>query len=137
MPDNIVPQAPPVIAPVVHAGTELTQPVIDVTQKVAHLEEQQRQKEEELYREIGRIEDRVRSSHEESQTFVREKLAALEAKLEALAAPVAPVEQVAQEVPETAVEMATPVIEQSSAPPEKVRRGIRGRRKAKRKGGKA
>ena len=125
------PQVPPVVAPVIEAGTELTAPVIDHTEKITRIEERQAQHEERLMRELGELESRLSTAREGEISSIREQISRLEAKMEEMVRP--PV-QAAEEVPETAVELAEPELEPSPAPPEKVRRGLRHRRRARRKG---
>ena len=125
------PQVPPVVAPVIEAGTELTAPVIDHTEKITRIEERQAQHEERLMRELGELESRLSTARDSEISAIREHIARVESKLEELARPV---EQVPETVEDTAVELAEPEVESSPAPPEKVRRGIRHRKRARRKG---
>lgn len=118
---------------------ELVQPVIDHTEKITRLEERQTQQEAELYRRLSETESQLRQAIEEGGRGASERIATLEeklegllAKIEAAAAP-APAPE-APAAPPGGVDFEVPAIEESPAPPEKVQRGIRARRKQRREG---
>jgi hypothetical protein len=115
----------PVVNPIINAGEELTQPVIDHTEKITRIEERQAQHEVELLRQLTELEGRLQTATASQAQAIEERMARIEAKLEETAA--APIEA----IPE-AVDFDVPPIEESPAPPEKVKRGVRARRKAKR-----
>lgn len=117
----------PVVAPVIDTGNELTQPVVDHTEKITRLEERQAQMQEDRFREMRELEERLMSATASQAQGLQERIAALEAKIEAAATETA-------EVPEAGVEVVLPEVENSPAPPEKIRQGMRHRRKARRKG---
>lgn len=116
--------AAPVTA-VVDAGSELTQPVVDHAERITRVEEQQARAQEDRFREMRELEERLLSASNSQVEGLREQIAALTARIEA----------VPQEVPEEEnVELELPDVDASPAPPEKVRQGLRHRRKAKKKG---
>lgn len=124
----------PVIQPVVETGQQLVQPVVDHTEKITRIEERQAQQEEKLSRQLFELEDRLANASGERARQLEEKIAGLEAKLaEQATAPVEATEQ----APTDAVELAAPEVEASPAPPEKLRKGMRHRKRARRaaKGG--
>jgi hypothetical protein len=113
----------PIVTPVVDTGErELIDPVINLTERATRIEEQQARHQEELVRQLGELETRLANASSSQVDSLRERIASLEAKLEAATPP---------DVPES-VELTVPDIEASPAPPEKERRGLRHRRKAKR-----
>jgi hypothetical protein len=122
-------EATPIVTPVVETESHLTEPLIDHAGKIAHIEERQSQHELELVRQLGDLETRLQSATGSQVSAISERIAALEAKIEAMAPP--PVEE-AEDIPDEAVEFAEPEVEPSPAPPEKVRKGLRHRRKARR-----
>ena len=119
---------PPIVAPVVHAGEDLTDPVIQHTERITRIEEQQAQQQERMIRELGDLESRLRNATQEEAQSLYRRIDALEEKITALATK--PVEEV-EEAPGEAVEFVEPAVEPSPAPPEKERRGLRYRRKAR------
>lgn len=118
----------PVIAPVVSTGDALVAPVVDHAAKIAEIEQKQAQHEEKLFRELGELESRLRNASGDELRMLAERIAGVESKLEAAAM------ETVETVPD-AVELAAPEVENSPAPPEKERRGLRHRRRARRKGG--
>lgn len=118
-----------VVTPVVETESHLTSPMIDHAGKIAHIEERQAHHETELVRQLGDLETRLQTATGEQVSSISERIAALEAKIEALATP--PTEEI-EEAPGDAVDFTPPEVEPSPAPPEKVRRGLRYRRKARR-----
>jgi hypothetical protein len=125
MADDVAPQ---IVAPIVKASDDLTDPVIQHTEKITRIEEKQAQQEEKLFRELGELESRVRSASEETAQGLYTRINEIEAKLAAIQ--VKPVEDV-EAIPGEAVEFAEPIVESSPAPPEKERRGLRHRRRAR------
>lgn len=123
------PETPQVIAPVIDTGNELIAPVVDHTEKLTRLEERQQQQESDFYRRISETEEQLRQAIEAGGQGMSERISALESKLEALLTKAE--EEAPEEVPD-AVEFGEPEVEQSPAPPEKMPRGIRARRKARR-----
>lgn len=121
---------PPVVAPVINTGDELTKPIIDHTEKITRIEERQAQHEEKLFRELSELESRVQNASQEKAEELYRRISEIEAKIEALATK--PVE-VAEEAPGEAVEFVEPVVESSPAPPENIRKGLRHRRRARKK----
>ena len=119
-------EAPAVITPVVETESKLTAPLIDHEGKITRIEERQAQHEERLMRELGELESRLSTARESELSSIREQIAHVESRLEEL------VIKPAEQVPETAVELAEPELEPSPAPPEKVRRGMRHRKRARR-----
>ena len=97
-----------------HAPQELTQPVIESAVAIARLEERQARHEEEMGRRVMEVEERINSS-------VGSRLSSIEERLTAALTPPA--------VPEVA-----DIEEEVEVPHHKApeRRGIRGRRKARR-----
>jgi hypothetical protein len=120
---------PPVIAPVIDAGNELVAPVIDHAEKITHLEERQSQQEEAFYRRLSELQQELTTATGSQVAAIEERMAGIERKLEEMATP--PAEAI-EDVPDEAVEFAEPEVESSPAPPEKVRKGLRHRRKARR-----
>lgn len=115
---------------------ELVAPLVDHTEKITRLEERVTQQESDLFRRLNETESQLRQAIEEGGRGSAERIAALEEKLEGLlskieAAAPAPV---APSAPAGGVEFEVPPIEESPAPPEKVQRGIRARRKKRREG---
>lgn len=123
------PEIPAVVAPVIDTGNELVAPVIDHTEKLAQLEAKTNQQESDFYRRISETEDQLRQAIEAGGQGMSERITALESKLEAL---LAKAEEVPEEELPNAVDFEVPPIEDSPAPPEKMPRGIRARRKARR-----
>ena len=119
--------APAPVTAVVDAGSELTQPIVDHTEKITRLEEQQARMQEERFREMRELEERLLNATASQAQGLQERMAALEAKMEAAATETA-------EVPEAGVDVVLPEVEDSPAPPEKMKQGMRHRRKARRKG---
>lgn len=111
--------APAPVTAVVDAGSELTQPIVDHTEKITRLEER--------FREMRELEERLLNATASQAQGLQERMAALEAKMEAAATETA-------EVPEAGVDVVLPEVEDSPAPPEKMKQGMRHRRKARRKG---
>lgn len=125
------PEVPQVITPVVETESKLTEPLIDHASKIAHIEERQSQHEVELVRQLGDLESRLQTATASQASAIEERIARIETRLEEMAAAATtPVEEV-EELPD-AVEFGEPEVEQSPAPPEKMARGIRARRKARR-----
>lgn len=118
-----------VVTPVVETESHLTEPLIDHAGKIAHIEERQAHHETELVRQLGDLETRLQTATGAQVSSISERIAALEAKIEALATP--PAEEV-EDIPDEAVDFTPPEVEPSPAPPEKVRRGMRFRKKARR-----
>lgn len=115
---------PPTPAPttiVQDAPDELVQPVIDHTERLTRLEERQAQHEVDVMRRLDEAESRINEN-------VSSRLSALEEAARAAAAAAA--EAAAAPVEETE-ELAEDEIEVPRVAPEK-RKGIRGRRKARR-----
>ncbi len=123
------PETPQVITPVVETESKLTEPLIDHAGKIAHIEERQAQHEVELVRQLGDLEGRLQTATASQASAIEERIARIEARLEEMAAK--PAETVEEELP-GAVDFEVPPIEESPAKPEKMARGIRARRKAKR-----
>lgn len=121
---------------------ELVKPVIDHTEKITRLEERQTQQEAELYRRLSETESQLRQAIEEGGRGASLRIATLEEKIEGLlarieAAAAAPAPAPAPETPAApagGIDFEVPPIEESPAPPEKVQRGIRARRKQRREG---
>ncbi|SRR6266566_1832982 len=111
----------PVVTPVVETGNELVAPVVDHAERVTRIEERQAQHQEEMLRQIGELETRLQNASGEQVTRLEARIAELEGRLEREAAP-----------PES-VELELPDVETSPAPPEKIRQGLRHRRKERRK----
>lgn len=107
--------AAPVQTVVQQPAQELTAPVIDHADRLARIEERQARHEEELGRRLMEVEDRV-------TTGVNTRLSSIEERLSAALTPPPPPEPVAEI--EEEVEVARHKSED--------RRGIRGRRKARR-----
>lgn len=118
-----------IVTPVIETESHLTEPLIDHAGKIAHIEERQSQHELELVRQLGDLETRLQTAQGSQVSAISERIAALETKIEALAAP--PVEET-EDLPDEAVEFTEPEVETSPAPPEKLRKGLRHRRKARR-----
>lgn len=114
---------------VIETSKELTQPIIDHTEKIAHIEEQQKQQEEKLYTQLAQLEDRLSRATGENYTAISERIARIEEKIEALATKS---EEEIEEPVDEGVEMTVPDVETSPKPPEKQKRGVRARRKQKR-----
>jgi SMC interacting uncharacterized protein involved in chromosome segregation len=118
MPEEETQPAPP--APtntVIQPAQELTQPVIDHAAAIARIEERQAKQEEDLGRRIMESEERINSGINGRFSSIEEKLTA------ALTPPVKEVEETPAELEEA--------VDVTRHTPEK-RRGIRGRRKARR-----
>lgn len=115
----------PVVAPIIEKTAELTQPVIDHTEKITRIEERQAQHQEEMMRQLSGLEERLASATGSQIDSLQKRIGELEAKIAESAAPV---------IPDDSVELTLPEVEPSPAPPEKVRSGMRHRRIAKRKG---
>ncbi|SRR6266567_1403335 len=112
--------AAPVVTPVVDTSDHLVAPVVDHTEKITRIEERQAQHQEELVRQLAALEERLQTASGAQVARLEEKIATLEGKLAQEAAP-----------PES-VELELPEVETSPAPPEKIRQGLRHRRKSKR-----
>lgn len=112
-----------VITPVVETESKLTAPLIDHEGKITRIEERQAQHQEEMIRQLGELESRLVTATSGQIAGIEEKIARLESKL-AESTP----------VPDESVELTLPDVETSPAPPEKIRQGLRHRRKERRKG---
>ena len=129
--NNVVPTIPQVVTPVVETESQLTAPLIDHATRVTRVEERQAQHREEMIRQLAQLEERMATAASSQVESLRERIAGLEAKIAASA------EKVETVVTPDAVELTTlPDVAPSPEPPEKLRQGMRHRRKAKRKGGK-
>lgn len=115
----------PVVTPIVEKAAELTQPVIDHTEKITRIEERQAQHQEEMLRQLSGLEERLANATGSQIDSLLMRIAKLEDKIAATAEPV---------IPDDSIELTLPEIEPSPAPPEKARQGLRHRRIAKRKG---
>ncbi len=116
-------QTPPV-STVIDTGDELTQPIIDHTEKITRIEERQAQHQEEMMRQLASLEERLMNASSGQVEGLRTRIGELEAKIES-APPEAP-------IPES-VTLTLPDVETSPAPPERERHGLRHRRAARRK----
>lgn len=116
---------PPVVAPVIDTGNELVAPVVDHTEKITRIEERQAQHQEEMLRELRGLEERLVTATGSQVGALEERIVKLEGQIAAAAAPV---------VPDESVELTLPDVETSPAPPERIRQGLRHRRKERRKG---
>lgn len=123
------PETPQIVTPVVETESKLTEPLIDHASKIAHIEERQSQHEVELVRQLTDLEGRLQTATASQATAIEERIARIEARLEEMAA--AATKPAEEELP-GAVDFEVPPIEDSPAPPEKMPRGIRARRKARR-----
>ncbi len=121
-------QTPPVITPVIDAGSELVAPVVDHTEKITRIEERQAQHQEEMVRQLAGLEERLVTATSSQVAGIEERIVKLEEKIAASAA------ASAEEIVPDSVDMNLPDVEASPAPPEKMRQGLSHRRKAKRKG---
>ncbi len=116
--------APPVIAPVIEASDELTQPVIDHAEKIVRIEERQSQHQQDMLRQLADLEGRLVTATGSQVGALEDRISKLEGKLAAQAESVG--------VPDESVELSLPEVEASPEPPEKIRQGMRHRRKGKR-----
>lgn len=102
-------------------GSELVQPVVDHAERLTRLEERQAQHEVDVMRRLDEAESRINESVSSRLSALEEAArAAAEAAAEAAAAPVEETEELAEDE-----------IDVPHVAPEK-RKGIRGRRKARR-----
>lgn len=118
-----------ITTPVVETESRLTQPVIDHAEKIAELGNRQGQYEERLTRELSDLESRLQNATGERERLLQERIAGIEAKLEA--AVETPVEETAQaggETVEGAQELVAPEVE-TQPKPKKRRIGSRRRRR--------
>jgi hypothetical protein len=115
-----------IVTPVVETESKLTAPLIDHEGRVVRIEERQAQHQEEMVRQLAGLEERMQSASASQMASLQERFNALEARM------AAPVEEAG--VPDESVELTLPDVETSPEPPEKLRQGMRHRRKAKRKG---
>lgn len=125
-----------VITPVVETESHLTEPLISHEGKIAHLEEAQSRYAEDLTRQIAELETRLQAAisanNREQATRVESRITELESKLSKVEDVPA---EAASDLPSGGVEINTPPeVEPSPQPPEKVRKGLRHRRRARRKG---
>jgi hypothetical protein len=120
---------PPVIAPVIDTGNELVAPVVDHAEKITRLEEKQNQQEEAFYRRLSELQQELTTATGSQVAVIEERMSSIERKLDEMATPAA---DAVEDIPDEAVEFAEPKVESSPAPPEKLRRGIKHRRKARR-----
>jgi hypothetical protein len=116
-----------VITPVVETESQLTAPLIDHASKIAHIEDQQARQQEESLRQIASLEERL-------TTATGSQVSALQARIDELEGRLAAPVQEDLGIPDESVELTLPDVEPSPEPPEKVRQGMRHRRKAKKKG---
>lgn len=123
--NNVVPTIPQVVTPVVETESQLTAPLIDHATRVTRVEERQAQHQQEMLRQLEQLEERMATAASSQVESLRERIAGLEEKIAANAI-------VAEKIPD-AVELTTlPDVAPSPEPPEKMRSGMRHRRKAKR-----
>lgn len=118
----------PIVQPVLEtANDELVAPVIDHAEKITRIEERQAQHQVELARQLVELEERLRTASGSQIDSLMQRIAGLEDKIAASAE-----ENVG--VPDESIELELPEVEASPAPPEKIKQGLRHRRKAKKKG---
>lgn len=127
--DHTHEQEPPqIITPVVETESKLTAPLIDHEGKITRIEERQGQLQEENARQLASLEERLVTATGSQVGALETRIAELEAKMQAQA------EQVEPEPEPEAVDLTLPDVENSPAPPEKIRQSLRERRKQRRKG---
>lgn len=117
---------PAVVAPVIDTGNELVAPVVDHAEKITRIEERQAQHQEEMFRELRGLEERLVTATGSQISRIEERISQVEGRIAAQAEGAG--------VPDESVELTLPEVEASPAPPEKIRQGMSHRRKAKRKG---
>jgi len=118
-----------IITPVVETESRLTQPVIDHAEKIAELGNRQGQYEERLTRELSELESRLQSATGERERVLLERIAGIEAKLEAaVETPVEETVAAGGEAVEGAQELVAPEVEPQPKP-KKRRIGSRRRRR--------
>jgi len=118
-----------IITPVVETESRLTQPVIDHAEKIAELGNRQGQYEERLTRELSELESRLQSATGERERVLLERIAGIEAKLEAaVETPVEETVAAGGETVEGAQELVAPEVEPQPKP-KKRRIGSRRRRR--------
>jgi len=123
---EIIPPVP-IVQPVVEtANDELVAPVIDHAEKITRIEERQSQHQVEMMRQLGELESRLVTATGSQVGALEQRIADLEGKIAANAENVG--------VPDESIELELPEVETSPAPPEKMKQGMRHRRKARRKG---
>lgn len=110
---------------------ELIAPVVDHTEKITRLEEKQTQYEEAIQRRIADLESQLRQAIEEGGRGAQERINSLEERINAL---LDKLEQASTPEPEPEPEQglefnAPPIVEESPAPPEKVLKGRRAKRR--------
>ena len=117
-----------ITTPVVETESRLTQPVIDHAEKIAELGNRQGQYEERLTRELSELESRLQSATGERERVLLERIAGIEAKLEAaVETPVEETVAAGGETVEGAQELVAPEVEPQPKP-KKRRIGSRRRR---------
>jgi len=118
-----------ITTPVVETESRLTQPVIDHAEKIAELGNRQGQYEERLTRELSELESRLQSATGERERVLLERIAGIEAKLEAaVETPVEETVAAGGETVEGAQELVAPEVEPQPKP-KKRRIGSRRRRR--------
>ena len=118
-----------IITPVVETESRLTQPVIDHAEKIAELGNRQGQYEERLTRELSELESRLQNATGERERLLQERIAGIEARLEAaVETPVEETVAAGGETIEGAQELVAPEVE-AQPKPKKRRIGSRRRRR--------
>ena len=118
-----------ITTPVVETESRLTQPVIDHAEKIADLGNRQGQYEERLTRELSELENRLQNATGERERLLQERIASIEARLEAAAeTPVEETVAAGGETVEGAQELVAPEVE-TQPKPKKRRIGSRRRRR--------
>jgi len=117
-----IPDPAPVVTPVVETGNELVAPVVDHAERVTRIEERQAQHQEEMFRELRALEERLQTASSSQVQGLMDRISHLEGKIET-----------ETHIPDESVELTLPDVETSPAPPEKIRQGLRHRRKERRK----
>lgn len=125
------PAALPIVQPVIEAGSAVVQPVVDHAAKIAAIEERESQRQVEHARELAELEERLRSATGNQLDSILERIGKIEE------AQAASAQAAAEEIADKeGVELAIPEVENSPAPPERIRQGMRHRRKARKAGNK-
>jgi hypothetical protein len=118
-----------IVTPVVETESKLTAPLIEHEGRVVRIEERQGQMQEEHARALAALEERLVTATGSQIGVLERRIAEIESKQAATTE--------GEDLGEMAgqgVDLALPDVEVSPAPPEKIRQGMRHRRKAKRKG---
>jgi hypothetical protein len=116
------PAAPPIVQPIVEASDELVAPVIDHAEKIVRIEERQAQHQREMIEQLAQLEERLLHASSSQIDGLMTRINDLESNT---------AKSTESAMPDESIELELPEVEPSPAPPEKLKQGMRHRRKAK------